>query len=247
MHSPALRLDIFKGTDLFKSLVAHNAEISSIAYSSDYSRGNDYKTGDGEASFWFDPSQIRNTSTSRYHPLIHPTQLDPRLCLVMHIANYVSILVINTLYADDKDVLIEDMCCGMGNMVFYLSKLGFTNFSMVDNFTQVPYDMFDKTMKLITRSTPTFRCTVNNPNSTPKVINLVAYVSFLRSRIPEAADILMFSVPIMPGMGNLEIDDEEFYEKYCLLACESNQFLWVYCKKDKYQEFYEKLSPIQIQ
>jgi len=247
MNNVALKIDLFNGKDLFKSLANYNMAIANIAYTANYSDANDYKVGEGGASFWFDPSQIRTTPTSRYYPLGHPVQLDTRLCLVLHVANYVSLLIINTLYANTKDVLIEDMCCGMGNLVFYLSKLGFTNFSMVDNFTQIPYSMFDETMRLIARSTPTFQCSVNDSTSSPKIINLVSYTSFLRSVIPDSADLLMFSVPIMPGMGNLEINDWMFYQEYCLLAYDANQFMWIYCTKDKYQEFAEKLGPLKVQ
>jgi hypothetical protein len=247
-----LNLDIYKGIELFNTLEKYNTILENITYKANYSEDCNYDISKGGASFWFDARQVRKTPLPSNYPHILPIQLDTQFNLVLHIANYMSLLIIYMLYKQDKGILIEDMCCGMGNLVFYLSKLGFDNFSMIDNFSQLPKTMFDDTMLAIKESDTNFKFQLNNFELKPKVFNLVAYTQYVKRDsnnveiIPDSIDLFMSYVPLVPESRHLNMDNTKFFEKYVCLAKDPNRLLWSYCKKEKYEEFKSKLEMVLL-
>lgn len=258
MYNPAnfIVLDINKGLPLFKSLEQYNPIVKGVAASADYSQGYTYDLAKRQASFWFDPNQVRKTPMPKDYPKTDPIQEDPRLSLTLHIANYMSILIINALYADVKEtIVIEDMCCGMGNLIFFLASLGFCNFSALDNFTQLPQWMFQSLMLEAVKVNPKFRYTLNNYERRPDVSNIVAYTEYIRRQdnsqpvsiendalIPEPVELFLSYVPLGPTERSLRMNNDRFFEKYVCLARDPHRMIWAYCTPDKHKQFVERLQ-----
>jgi hypothetical protein len=247
-----LILDIFKGLSLFKSLETYNSVINKVSKQASYKKGCFYQTTNQEASFWFDVDQIRKTPLPKDYPNLDPIQMDPRFNLQMHIANYMSLLVLDACFGNRRDVLIEDMCCGMGNLVFYLNKLGFNNFSMIDNFSQLPKKLFDSLMEEARKTDPTFKYRLNDYSCSPIAINIIAYTRYLRRDsdenpiFPESLELFLSYVPLVPNTAHLQFNNNQFFQKYRWLATDPHRMIWAYCTDEKYADFYSRLERYKI-
>lgn len=248
--SDYLTLDIFKGISFFKNLEIFNSSIYDITKKVTYRKDWNYDVNLNEAAFWFDADQVRNTPLPKDYPKIDPIQLDSRFNLILHIANYMSLLIIYYTHKDNREILIEDMCCGMGNLMYYLTKLGYTNFSLLDNFSQLPKFLFDETISLIKKETKNFKFSLNNFDAKPKIFNLVAYPHYIKRDsldqeiIPDSIDLFLSYLPLEPNTRHLSINNNKFFKTYRCLAKDDFRMIWAYCKADKYDLYTEKLQEI---
>ncbi len=263
-ESKYINIDVFKDNGLYRYLEQYNPIVEQIARSANYQKEGDYNVEQNEASFWFNPDKQRKTWFPQTYPKPHPIQEDIRLNLCMHCANCASILLINTLFQNRKYILIEDICCGMGNFIFYLSKLGFNNFAAIDNFSQLPKSMFTNLMK-----EGNIKYTLNDFENNPIVTNIIAFTKYVKRNviskermivdgqdhihevygpeiIPDSIELFLTYYPINPGNNNLHIDNDKFFERFTPLSKDSYGMIYGYCRNDKYNEFQEKLQAIKL-
>ena len=253
----SFNIDIFQNKNFWKKFEIHNKIITDIYYA----HKKEYVTN------WFDPQYLdRNTSTNPWcrksnkvgkfyiQDFLNPEDWN----LILHPNNYLPIFLVNLLYQDRKDIVIEDVCSGMGKYVYYLSKLGFNDFSLFDNFSGVNRELLDNLMKDI-------KYKVNRHDIKPVVSNLSAYPWYTSPKImgmpglggwDEGTDI--------PPKNNIPIDTCELFTFYCasnifetigkylldngyVELCQDADFITVaYCKKERYKEFKGKIDFYEI-
>ena len=249
-ESKYINIDIFKDAATWKSIEQWNSIIESAAKTATFSKTWEYDTNEGGASFWFDPGQVRYTPLPAFYPIVHAVQLDSRFCLITHCANHVALSLINILYRDRKDILIEDICCGMGNLIFYLSRLGFRNFSAIDNWTQAPESLFRGLMER-----GQIDCTVNDYQAKAVVSTLIAYPHYVKCGedkkeiIPDSLELFLPYVPLVPGSSHLSMNNTTFFKDrgFTPLCMDPlYRMVWGYCREEKYDEFRNKLEPYRL-
>ena len=250
-------IDIFRNKELFDSLSKYNDEVDEITVN--LPKGID---------IWFDSSQAVLNPLNRTYPDIDPIQYDKKWCLHFSIPNYLSLFLIDLLYKDKKDVLIEDACTGTGEFVYFLSKLGYKNFHIIDNWCQVPSTYFQNRM-----AKGNIVYNLNDLNANPTVINLSCYPIYpkkiadgildekkegqvffdnrslsdyekhmLKSYINPSCEL--FCNYLLNGKDNIERDLAEAGMIY--IGHDEDKTCHVYCRKDKYEEFKEKLKPYEV-
>jgi len=246
-ESKYINIDIFKGCDTYNYLEQFNHVVDKVGNGANYKKDCNYNTNKNEASFWFNPEKARYTPLPANYPDLANVQFDKRLNLTLHCANYSALLLIDTLYNDNKNILIEDICCGMGNLIFYLSKLGFKNFNAIDNFSQLPQQLFESLMQ-----EGNIKYSLNNMTAQPIVSNLIAYIKYVKMineipYIPNSLELFLSYVPLMPNNNNLHLDPDEFFNKhnFTCFTKDEDRLLWGYCKEHKYDEFKEKIQRIK--
>ena len=248
-----MKIDIFRNNDIFKYLTQFNNVVLEAASSIKYTPDNNYDLSKNEASYWFNPENIRYTPMTprnAYYPEPHPIQFDEKFCLEMHSANYTTLFLVATLYADRKNILFEDIGAGLGQLSFYLSKLGFNNFSFVDNFTQLPRIGLDTMISHIKGI-----CTVNQLTEYSTVCNLIQYpvypkrinsnnIVYLFNKIEKTKEKAWVSPALELACSNYPCDwlPSTFSE----LCVDEDEMALVYCRKDKLNEFRDKLKEYQI-
>jgi len=244
LYGAKILVDILKGHKLYSSLQKYNRDIIKATEGYVMQSDRNYDLTKKEASFWFDPGAVRNLPMSSNYPGNLPIQQDPRLDLVLYVPNYFSLLLINTLYRA-QNINIEEQACGMGRLSFYLSKLGFEDFHLMDNFTQMPKTLLDALM-----GPAGIKYTLNDIGYKPTVLNLVGYTYFIKPVLPET------ELVIISDNTTLVIDDAEkglMYRDHDLvkysplegkvcLAEDVNGVGRAYCNKDKVDEFVAKLK-----
>lgn len=140
-----MRINILKDMSLYNDLEQYNSVIRKISKKYIFKHGPN--PAKGEATEWFDPDKYRMAPLSRTYPRVAPEQYKPQYKLIYYLPNNVPLFLINTLYQDRKDILIEDFGAGTGALFFFLSKLGFTNFHNIDNFCMLPKSLFEELME----------------------------------------------------------------------------------------------------
>lgn len=133
-------INIIKDISWITQLERYNNDI--IEVHSNYTFPSYYDVTKNEASHWFNPVKYREAQLSRTYPKIAPEQYRKEYKLIFYLPNYVTLFLIKELYKNRKDVLIEDCGPGSGNLILFLSKLGFTAFNVFDKFLQCPKQLF---------------------------------------------------------------------------------------------------------
>lgn len=153
-------IDIFKDSPLFLGLQKYNITLQEVGAKHEYGSGK-------PSSYWFDTNNARSLPLSRTNPYADPKIVaDDRYCLVLYVSNYMSLFLLQLLYQDRKDILIEDFGCGAGWFIYYASKQGFNNFHMFENWTQVDRHLFEDVMKK-----GEIKYALNDKNTNPVFIN----------------------------------------------------------------------------
>lgn len=229
-----MKINIFKhdGQQLFDSLLSGNSIIQKVY--------NTYESiGDKRSDWWFDPIRYKEMSMPKVTPIPRKLNLLFQLCnfpdanyykLYLYAPNYITILLINVLFRDRKEILIEELCGGDGRLFVFLSKLGFTNFSIVDNFSQLNKSLLEGMIL-----TNNLACIINNDNTEPIVVSHMGYPIYPKSNIPN-------SVELICQYGNIrakELLSNLFDNNYIELCRDQNDISVAYCRKDKYEEFLE--------
>jgi len=160
-------INIFKDIKFWRNLEQYNNDIIEI--------WNKYEDKRPIAK-WFDPKLLKGDtlwvrkSNKSGHFFIKDFENPEYWNLIVHPNNYLPIFLLNTLYRNRKSILIEDVCSGMGRMAFYLSKLGFNNFSFIDNFSGISQELFEKLMEK-----GNIKYILNQKETKPIVSNLASY------------------------------------------------------------------------
>ena len=238
-----MKIRIFKNMEFWESLSKYNKDIIEV-----YN-----KIDKKDCTWWFDPNRVSdleirvNFSTNLLR--LTPNAINKRFKLIMHPSNYLTLWLINLLYSDNKDILIEDIYCGMGRLIFYLSKLGFTNFHAIDNFSQIKQYIFEALMKK--GNIKNYR--LNNEEFGlavfPKIINLVGYPFYFKPEGAKEKFPLNCELVCMYPQLNIQ---KTFIEKilipnnYVKLCSDEDTFQIAYCNKDIYNKFYNKIKEYKI-
>lgn len=234
-------IDIFQDA-LFQELKQYNKDIIEAC--------KDIKFKENQ--WWFNPARYREyfmfVKDRGIVNGINKLQDSEKYNLILHPANYLAIFLINRLYSQDKHILIEDICCGMGNLVFYLAKCGYNFFSLVDDFSQVPKNY---TVNLL--SSLDIKYISNKPaelygrtvfeKTNPIVVNMVGYHTYPK----QSNGIYDFSNKT--ELVCLDADDKLFnsFGQYLLhsgfvVLCEDfNNISMAFCKRELYNEFITKI------
>ena len=233
-----MNINIFKDKKMWENLEKYNTDIIDV-YNKDGGKGSTY---------WFNPDTFKEHSWVRKRTVagqsfIKDLEYSKYYNLFLTGGNYLSLFLINKLYSDNKNILIEDVCCGMGRLVFYLSKLGFNNFSMIDDFSQIREELFNAVMK---KGNVNF--VLNQKKTKPIVSNLVDYPWYVnptpneispKDEVPDSSELFCFycAPNIFVSIGKYLL--ENGYKELCM----SQDLISVaYCKEEKYEEFKNKLK-----
>lgn len=208
---------------------------------------------------WFNPLNVKMMPLSRIFPNVHDViNYRPEYKLVVTLSNYVPLFLIRELYKDRKDIQIEDIGTGNGNLIYYLAKSGFKNFDTFENFAECPKEIFDNVM-----SAAKATCSIDDLNINPVVIHSASApkVGWIGPGVDKngVCDTDFYKYKkyygIKRDLSNLELicfycntDWEEKAEKilpdlgYTFLCRDTDHMGNAYCRNDKLKEFTEKLE-----
>lgn len=237
-------VDNFRKFSFWESLEKYNKDIANIYRSV---TPNDDTTHSSFTTWWFHPDKVKELELRirGSRTLWRLRENDEMYTLTLGPNNYLTLFLLPILY-ENKNILIEDVGCGMGRLIYYLSKVGFNNFSLIENFSQVERKLLEKTMTV-----GKINYVLNDENSAPIVTttNLPWYFHELpnspkKSTPIESCELFCFYsarsmfttiVPYLLNNGYVEL-------------CEDWDRLSVaYCKKEKYEEFKSKLIPYLVE
>jgi hypothetical protein len=226
--------------NLFEPLKQYNKEIVEVC---DRHVINPWGLGNtnGHSCWWYDPrgqNKLHLTASYRKHgqivfPETNPVVYEPRFGLVLHVPNYPALFYINKLF-DDKNILIEDLGCGLSQLSFYLKKLGFTNFSLVEN-----YQFLTKELAHDFWNTCIGKYKLNESNTQPTVSVIVAHHPMPKEYTLSTQLYCVYEKDTL-------IADFEKLEGYKFLCRDSDGFMNTYARLDKYDEFKAKLEPYKV-
>lgn len=236
-----MTIDIFKYPWLYLYLEKFNQDIRDICGRHTVVRRTNepYIPANGGSSWWFHPDAIRELPLPRTYP--HCSQLlsEPKFNLILFGANYPSLFLINELFADRKDIFIEDYACGMGRLIYYLSKCGFKNFNCIENFSQVAECLLEDTLK-----TANLGIRYNRDDIRCQVVNIVGYPTYYR-KVNTCVELFLLYENINYELPNSKLEPLSSrleQNNYKFLCTDSDTMIRAYCRVDKYDEFREKLK-----
>jgi len=230
-----MRIDIFK-TNLFEDLKQYNQEIIDVC-----DRHKIEKFGDGRnfdtSNWWFDPRNINKlhlTSTWKergeiIYPEPNPIVYDKKYCLILYVPNYLTLFLVNKLFSD-KNILFEDLGCGLSQVSFYLSKLGFKNFSFVENFKHLTKALFYDFM-----ISNNIIFMLNAEDTKPTVTNIVGHH-------PYPKEIIRSNELFITYQKDELVDMFDHLDGYRFLCEDQDCLSKAYAREDKYEEFKERLN-----
>jgi len=238
-------IDIFKDRGVFNRLKRYNGDIRYACRKFIFiPEGQEYDLEHDKVSYWFNPDYLKHLHISHNYPeRTYSITSNPKFDLLIYFPNYTSIYLINLLYQDKKEVLIEDMAGGDGKLFLYLKGLGFTNFHITEQFTQLSKHMLEEMM-----SVSQVKYTLNQPNTSPIIVNLVAWTHITREDWPESIELACLYN--RPGLVK-EVDGKLFVDgvnhavemiDFVPLCSDEDMLLNSFCRKDKYEEFKIKLE-----
>lgn len=228
-------IDIFKN-DYFKQFQKETEGIIEASKSIKFCQsGEEYDLANNKISIWFDPTMIKQMVPSRSYPdtcaEMHDSAYED---LVLFHSNYLGLFLIPLLYADRKNIAIEDFGAGIGHFLVYLSHFDFYNFHVRENFSQMSKPCLDVIMNKFDLNyylnDSNFKAIVthNSGATEPSFVNFH----------PELELIICYT--------NRSIEKhaaDHWYEKDFVFLCkDKHDFAFAYCRKDKYDEFSKKLK-----
>jgi len=243
-YSYQLKVDMLKGENLYKSLICENEKIDKVSKNYEF-HSDAYDVNKKMASWWFEPQKTNRLPSSIAYPYVTPVQKHSSLKLYLYYSNYFSLMLIDALYSEKKDILIEEQAGGRGDLLVYLKALGFANFNMIDNFTQLPKSLYEDMMKEIN-----VQPKLNDFSCAPTVLNLVGLPYFIKSIHKETELVITYDNQWVVGKGEGESyhykdgghEKNTVMENKVWLATEVHGAANAYCNKDKVEEFYTKLE-----
>jgi len=233
-----MQINIFKRRDIFDKLIRYGNELITA-----WDTYNDYDGAKSE--WWFDPrkthllenpvlnqpreKRLRKRNQLNYDQLNYELYLYP--------PNYLTLLLVNLLYSNKKGILIEDACAGMGRLIFYLSKCGYTNFSIIEDFSQITKFLMEGTLV-----TAGIKYLLNDFTTAPTVINIAGYPVYPKNNIPNSVELFCCygNEAIIKNTGKM------LKENYRLLCFDHNNISLAFCRKDKYDDFYNIIKSLEF-
>lgn len=234
-------IDYFKHQDLWLSLAEHNQYLLSVGKT--YKYHFKYDTTKKEASPWLDPANVKRIPCPKKYPEVNEDIFnDTRFNLAIHTSYYLPIFLCNLLYKSKQDILIEDAGGGDGKWFYYLNKLGFYNFHIIDNFSHLPKQLLDDNMKQ-----DNINYLLNDLSLLPTVVNNVGCYGIF----PHIAPRITRSMELLTCYSHEKFDCIEFYNEmeklgFKFLCRDFANIAIAFCRIDKYDEFITKLKPYNI-
>lgn len=228
-------LDIVRHYHVFKPLESHNQFIKNFSYRWKYNNaGEEYNFKNRIISAWFNPDNVRNLGLSRTYPNMDKCQYRQEYCLSLHCSNYLGLFLIATLYKGRYDVLIEDVGGGQGWWFFYLNKMGFKNFHLWDNFSQLSEECaldFIRNAQLNVQ--------INKAELNPIISQNVGVPAFINRKTTIDTELI-----ICYTNHSLEKTAENLTkEGFTFLCKDTDDLAFAYCRSDKYEQFKKELEP----
>jgi len=229
-----MKVNIFKNEWLFKCLEQYNRIVTDVCAKHTIIRNTDerYDPAFHSSSWWFNPENLYLLSLPRDYPEQSPIVKDKKFNLKFYAPNHASTFFISFLYANRKDVLIEDYACGDARLAGYLSKIGFNNWSLFDNFTQLSRDLF-----LDMTETFGVKYALNDRTTNPTIINLIGYPGFLSTVHDNTEMVLLYE-----NQRTLKDFEASHADGFTMIATDSDEMIYVYARNDKAQEFTKRLE-----
>lgn len=235
------RIDYFKDIDWIEKLIPYNTHLLEVGKKYKYYNSN-YKLEKQEVSYWFNPNEIKNIPISDYYPFTDKkVSTNPSYKLILYAPNYLNLFLCNLLYADNKNIIIEDVGCGDGKLFYYLAHSGFHNFHGIDNFSECSYELFKDNFKSIQIDIPfnkfeEIEPVIYNNSSAPRA----------KSRYTRSMELLTYywnsgqyvcekHISFLNSMG------------FVYLCHDKDNLSIAFCRKDKYNEFIQKLIQYRIE
>lgn len=225
-------INIVKHSELFYDLEKYNSLISN--YMSKFTFNSTYDLANDILSPWFNPKNVRNLGLSRTYPHMCSVQYRSEYSLLLHCSNYLCLFLVAKLYNERKDIFIEDIGGGMGWLFLYLNKLGFNNFSLIENFSQLSRYAVENMFK-----TYGINCLINKESTFPKVVNNVGVPDFILREInPDLELVVCYT------NRSLEAQAPKYFEEkgFKFLCKDIDDLAFAYCKNEKHLEFSKKLE-----
>ena len=223
-----MKINYFKDMSFWNSLEKHNNYLLDVNRSDTYNKD-------------YDLSLLNRTLPSaRSYPHEDPNVVkDPRYFLALNSSYYMMLFLINKLY-DNKKVLIEDVGSRDGKFTYYLSKLGFSNFNIVEDFKYPTEASLRRTMQGVPFD-------LNNFYTEPTIVANA-------SRFDISRDIALrwtYSMELVMGYTHEFYDCQYFIERagrwgFKPLCRDFNDLSVAYCLEIKYDEFKDKLKEYSV-
>lgn len=228
------QINIFKDTKLFDDLSQYNPIINDLCKTYTYNIKDEL--GNYLSPFFNPLLKNEYWLISRYYPNINLIQFKPCYNLTLTHANYLFLFLMNTLYGGRKDLLVEDFAGGMGWLLFYLGKCGFTNLQLTEDFSQISQcyvenfrESTQSQFNINTSETPIALNLCGYPHEIPDYVNDDKIELFV---LYESLDTFrFFTTTILPQ------------SNFTMLCHDQDTLSWAFCRKDKYEEFNELLLP----
>lgn len=239
-------IDVFKDRKVFDNLEQYNGIVKwgcrNVTFAPE---GEQYDLKKNKVSYWYNPGMIWDLHISHHYPhKTHGLTKDPKFNLFIYFPNYISMYLIDLFYAERKTVLIEDMAGGDGRFALYLSKLGFTNFHITENFSQLSEYLLREMMKVGRVSYQ-----LNVKNTQPVIVNLVGWTELTRPDWPSSVELACFYNNsrltkregdkcwiLSPSGSYIEMPGFKY------LCFDIDQLMHVFCHESKYDEFVQKIQ-----
>lgn len=223
-----MKIDYFKDTEFWKGLTEYNDYLLNTNKDDDYNREHDIRLTQ------------REVPSAKSFPHFDPKIIDDtRYNLVLNSSYYMMLFLINKLY-NDKKILIEDVGGRDGRFFFYLSKFGFCNFSIIEDFKYPTQESLRKTMAGVPFD-------LNNFYTQPTVVSNA-------TRFDKSHDIALrwvYSMELVMGYTHVLYDSQEFENRvsrwgFKPLCRDFNDLSIAFCIESKYNEFKKKLEKYKV-
>ena len=237
-----MKIDIHKYSDPWDFLIKYNEDLFKVFLSPEFHYGgptSGYDVLRGGSSPWFDPAQFREAALTTSYPETDPRTRDKeRFPLFLYAPNYLPLFLINLLYEGKDNTSIEDLCGGAGRLVFYLAKLGFNNFYLAENFSQVSPHLLSAVMQ-----EGDIDLKLNHSDVQPQVLILIGY-PWIPKGFRESVELFC----VYPCDNMFKTIIPEIKEMGYKRLCEDSDYMCLaYCREDKYDEFIEKIKHYEVE
>lgn len=240
-----MKIDTFKDINFYKQLEKNVNPIIISALNKHFYFDEGFYFGDtaydkrGKTYLisWFDPNNLyKNTLPQPYNDDIH-FRTNKKFNLQVHYPTYSFLYLVNTLYSEQKDVLIEDVCCGIGRTEIYLKYLGFTNFHLIDNFSQIKEnDLY------IMLNEAKIECKINQINLNP----IISYISAFPNFPGEINDSIEFFCHYTNPRMIENLTPILKHKGFVYLCTDSDNLMMAWCKTEKHEMFKNKIKYLQV-
>lgn len=232
-------IDTFKDQNFYTQLALNvNPKIFSILDRRFNFLSHDVK-GKIKLIDWFKPDLLPHNPQPRPFENDLKFKMSSKFVLQDHFPGYIFIFLMDLLYSDRKDVLIEDVCCGIGRTELYLKHLGFNNFHMVDDFSQIRKESLETFM---IEGQINYR--LNEPNVNPDISYISGYPTFPK----EVNDSIEFFCHYSnPAITKQLCESGLLASKGFIHLCtDVDNFMLAWCKQDKFEKFDKLIQPFVV-